>query len=60
QQDLAKARAKLANESFASHAPAGVVAAERERETDLARTLTDFEAQLARVRRLLGPGPRTS
>jgi len=56
QQDLAKVRAKLANENFASHAPAEVVAAEREREVDLARTLTGLEAQLARVRRMLG-GP---
>ncbi|HYK25159.1 MAG TPA: class I tRNA ligase family protein, partial [Steroidobacteraceae bacterium] len=54
QQDLAKVRAKLANENFASHAPAEVVAAEREREADLARSVAGLEAQLARVRRLLG------
>jgi valyl-tRNA synthetase len=54
QQDLAKVRAKLANENFASHAPAEVVAAEREREAELARSLAGLDQQLARVRRLLG------
>jgi len=52
-QDVAKVRAKLANANFASHAPAEVVAAERERETDLTRNLASLEAQLARVRRLI-------
>ncbi|HXS28661.1 MAG TPA: valine--tRNA ligase [Steroidobacteraceae bacterium] len=53
QQDLAKVRTKLANESFASHAPADVVATEREREAELARALAGLESQLARVRGLL-------
>ncbi|MGH8259731.1 MAG: valine--tRNA ligase [Steroidobacteraceae bacterium] len=52
-QDLGKARAKLASESFVSHAPAAIVAAERERETDLVRTVDGLDAQLVRVRTLL-------
>jgi valyl-tRNA synthetase len=60
-QDLGKVRGKLANENFASHAPAEVVAAEREREADLSRSLAGLEAQLARVRRLLDrPGHDSS
>jgi valyl-tRNA synthetase len=55
-QDLAKVRGKLANESFATHAPAAIVAAERAREAELARAIAGLEAQLARVRRLLVGG----
>ncbi len=50
--DLGKARGKLASESFVRHAPAAVVATERERQTELERTVTGLESQLARVRAL--------
>ena len=52
-QDLKKARAKLASESFVRNAPAEVVETERRRETELAHTFTGLEVQLARVRALL-------
>jgi valyl-tRNA synthetase len=50
--DVAKLRAKLANESFVRHAPADVVAADRTRLAELERDLASLEALLARVRRL--------
>ncbi len=53
QQDLDKARSKLANESFVRNAPAAVVATERERQAELERTVTELQAQLARIRGLL-------
>ncbi len=53
QQDLGKARGKLASESFVRNAPPAVVAAERERQAELERTVTGLQAQLARVRGLL-------
>jgi valyl-tRNA synthetase len=52
-QDLAKMRARLANESFVRNAPADVVAKDREREAELERTLTGLSAQLERLRGLL-------
>jgi len=52
-QDLAKTRAKLANEHFASRAPAAVVTAEREREAELERAVAGLQSQLERVRTLL-------
>jgi valyl-tRNA synthetase len=55
QADLRKAQAKLANESFVRHAPAEVVALEREREHELTRTAADLGAQLERVRGMLAP-----
>jgi len=53
QQDLAKTRAKLANEHFATHAPPAVVNAEREREAELERAVAGLTSQLERVRTLL-------
>ena len=52
QKDLAKARAKLANEEFMRNAPPEVSARERQREQDLARELTQLAAQLERLERL--------
>ena len=46
QADLAKTQAKLANENFVRNAPAEVVAPERERERELARTAASLGAQL--------------
>ena len=40
-QDLAKMRAQLSNESFVRNAPADVVAKDREREAELERTITE-------------------
>ena len=51
-QDLAKMRARLANESFVRNAPPEVVAKDREREAELERTITGLAAQLARLRGL--------
>ena len=55
QLELAKIRARLAKEDFVRNAPAAVVAGERERATELERTIAALGAQLERVRRLLGP-----
>jgi valyl-tRNA synthetase len=52
-QDIGKARAKLASESFVRNAPAEVVETERRREAELVHTVTGLEAQLTRVRALL-------
>ena len=52
-QDLAKMRAKLSNENFVRNAPAEVVAKDRERETELGRTISELTAQLDRLRGLL-------
>jgi valyl-tRNA synthetase len=52
QQELAKTRAQLSNEKFVGNAPAAVVAALRERLTELERTALGLEAQLKRVRAL--------
>jgi len=51
-QDLEKTRAQLNNRNFVDHAPVAVVAALRERTTDLERTAGGLEAQLERVRAL--------
>ena len=51
-QDLGKTRAKLADETFVSHAPAAVVQAERERESEQARTVASLQGQLDAMRRL--------
>ncbi|TLY79533.1 MAG: valine--tRNA ligase [Gammaproteobacteria bacterium] len=55
QQDLARTRAKLANESFVRNAPPAVVATERERLAELERSAAGLTAQLERVRGLLEP-----
>ena len=52
-QDLAKARAKLANEEFVRNAPAEVVAAERARDAELEPLVARLETHLTRVRALL-------
>jgi valyl-tRNA synthetase len=51
-QDLEKTRAQLNNKNFVDHAPVAVVAALRERATELERTAVGLQAQLARVRAL--------
>jgi len=55
EQDLAKTRAKLANEQFVQHAPTALVVAERERLAELERSAAGVAMQLARVRQLLKP-----
>jgi valyl-tRNA synthetase len=54
--ELAKARAKLANENFARNAPAEVVAQERGRVAEFESQLRGLDEQAARVRALLGTG----
>ncbi|HET9390201.1 MAG TPA: valine--tRNA ligase [Steroidobacteraceae bacterium] len=53
QQDLERARLKLANENFVRNAPPAVVQTERERQAELERTVTSLTAQLERVRVLM-------
>ena len=55
QDELAKARARLANESFVRNAPTAVVTTERERAAELERTASGLSSQLERVRGLLAP-----
>jgi len=55
QDELAKARARLANESFVRNAPTAVVTTERERAAELERTARGLSSQLERVRGLLSP-----
>src|ERR1700694_172281 len=55
QDDLAKAHARLANESFVRNAPTAVVTTERERAAELERTASALSSQLERVRGLLAP-----
>jgi valyl-tRNA synthetase len=55
EKDLAGVRARLAGGGFVSNAPAHVVAGERERLTELERTVSGLRAQLERVRGLLTP-----
>jgi len=52
QQDLEKARRRLANENFVRNAPGEVVAVERARAAELERTADGLAAQLRRVRGL--------
>jgi valyl-tRNA synthetase len=47
--EITKARAKLSNASFVDRAPAAVVAQERERLAKFEATLTEIEAQLAKL-----------
>jgi valyl-tRNA synthetase len=54
QGELAKTRAKLANENFVANAPPAVVATEREREADFERSARDLAVQLERIRGMLG------
>ena len=54
-EDLGKAQAKLANDSFVRGAPAQVVASERQRAADLERTARELAQQLERVRALTAP-----
>jgi valyl-tRNA synthetase len=55
QDDLAKARVRLANESFVRNAPPAVVSTERERAAELERTASGLSSQLERLRALLAP-----
>ena len=55
QEDLARTRAKVANESFVRNAPPAVVTTERERQAELERSAAGLAAQLERVRGLLKP-----
>jgi len=55
QQDLAKVRAQLDNADFVRNAPEALVTAQRERASELERTLSSLSSQLARVRGMLGP-----
>jgi valyl-tRNA synthetase len=50
EKDLTVVRGRLASHSFVSNAPPPVVAAERERLTELERTVAGLRAQLKRVR----------
>jgi valyl-tRNA synthetase len=52
QKDSSAVRARLASESFVANAPAAVVAGDRERLTQLERTVAGLNAQLERVRGL--------
>ena len=47
--EITKARAKLSNASFVDRAPALVVAQERERLSKFEATVTEIEAQLAKL-----------
>jgi valyl-tRNA synthetase len=53
--ELARLSAKLANPDFARNAPAEVVAKDGQRRGELAAEIAQLDAQIARVRRLLGP-----
>jgi valyl-tRNA synthetase len=53
-QDLAKTHAKLASETFVRNAPEAVVAAERDRQIEQERAVSDIHAQLDGMRKL-GP-----
>jgi len=52
--DLAKLTAKLANPEFARNAPPEVVAKDEQRRGELAQEITQLDAQVGRVRKLLG------
>ncbi|EQD79934.1 Valyl-tRNA synthetase, class Ia, tRNA binding arm domain protein, partial [mine drainage metagenome] len=51
--DLAKAHARLQNQSFVSNAPVAVVAGEKARAAELERTAAGLSTQLERVRGML-------
>ncbi|HEY6453897.1 MAG TPA: valine--tRNA ligase [Steroidobacteraceae bacterium] len=53
-QELAKTGAKLASETFVRNAPEAVVKAERDRQLEQERTVSDIQAQLE-IMRKLGP-----
>jgi len=53
--ELSRAQGQLGNENFVRNAPAAVVAAARERATELAHTADSLRAQLARLRGTPGP-----
>ncbi len=55
EQDLAKARQKLANDNFVRNAPPEVVQSERDRVQELERTLANLAGQLQRLQKLLQP-----
>ncbi|HEY0767432.1 MAG TPA: valine--tRNA ligase [Steroidobacteraceae bacterium] len=52
QEELAKTRARLANESFVRNAPVAVVTTERERAAELERTVSGLSSQLERLKGL--------
>ncbi len=54
EQELARARGKLANDEFVQHAPPQVVTQERERLADFERARARLERQLEQVRKLPG------
>jgi valyl-tRNA synthetase len=57
QADLEKIRGRLANDNFVRNAPEAVVTTERQRQSDLERTVSGLSTQLERVRQLLSnPG----
>ncbi|HEV7138430.1 MAG TPA: class I tRNA ligase family protein, partial [Steroidobacteraceae bacterium] len=57
QADLEKIRGRLANDNFVRNAPEAVVTTERQRQSDLERTVSGLSTQLNRVRQLLSnPG----
>jgi valyl-tRNA synthetase len=47
--ELAKARGKLANESFVNNAPEAVVTQERERVAEFEKTITQLTEQLQKL-----------
>ena len=55
QEELARVRGRLANDSFVRNAPSAVVSLERERAAELQRTVASLGVQLQSVRRLLAP-----
>jgi valyl-tRNA synthetase len=55
EKDLAVVSGRLASERFIANAPAAVVAGDRERRSELERTVAGLKAQLEGVRGLAGP-----
>jgi valyl-tRNA synthetase len=55
QEELARVRGRLANDSFVRNAPSAVVSLERERAAELQRTVASLGVQLQSVRKLLPP-----
>jgi valyl-tRNA synthetase len=53
--ELERLEAKLANPDFAKNAPAEVVAKDAQRRGELVAGIAQWDTQIARVRRLLGP-----